>query len=124
MRVVAALAERGGRVLLARRPLHKDHGGAWEFPGGKVEPGEEDAAALLRELREELAVDGRVGPLAGRVRAGPVELWLYRVELAGEPIPLEAMELGWFTPAEAASLPLPPGDRALLARLAAPRSRL
>lgn len=61
IRVVCALIERDGGVLLARRPAHKHLGGKWEFPGGKIEPGETPAAALVRECAEELACDIEVG---------------------------------------------------------------
>lgn len=59
--VVAAIIEREGAVLLARRSRERDHAGLWEFPGGKVEPGETDAQALIRELREEFGVEVAVG---------------------------------------------------------------
>ncbi|HRK17251.1 MAG TPA: NUDIX domain-containing protein, partial [Prosthecobacter sp.] len=52
--VVCAVLRRGGRLLVARRPAGKRLAGCWEFPGGKIEPGETAEAALLRELREEL----------------------------------------------------------------------
>ena len=58
--VVCALIERDGLVLLARRPPHKLLADKWEFPGGKVEPGEEPAAAIVREIREELGCDVRI----------------------------------------------------------------
>ncbi len=58
--VVAALAERGGRVFLARRAGHKGSPGLWELPGGKLEVGEAPDAALSRELREELGIEARV----------------------------------------------------------------
>jgi 8-oxo-dGTP diphosphatase len=58
--VVAALAERGGRVFLARRAGHKGSPGLWELPGGKLEDGEAPDAALARELREELGIEARV----------------------------------------------------------------
>ena len=61
IRVVCALIERESRVLLARRPEHKHLGGKWEFPGGKIEPGETPAAALARECAEELACEIVVG---------------------------------------------------------------
>ncbi len=60
--VAAALAEREGRVFLARRSPDKRHGGLWELPGGKVEPGEDAASALARELREEMGLESRVCP--------------------------------------------------------------
>jgi (d)CTP diphosphatase len=59
--VVAAIIEWAGTVLLARRSRERDHAGLWEFPGGKVEPGETDAQALIRELREEFGVEIAVG---------------------------------------------------------------
>lgn len=57
IRVVAAVVERDGELLICQRPSHKRHGGLWEFPGGKVEPAENDFAAIRRELREELDVE-------------------------------------------------------------------
>ncbi|RYE87312.1 MAG: (deoxy)nucleoside triphosphate pyrophosphohydrolase, partial [Myxococcales bacterium] len=63
MLVVAAVIERDGLLLVGQRPAHKHHGGLWEFPGGKVEPGETPAEALARELHEELGLtDVQVGP--------------------------------------------------------------
>lgn len=58
--VVAAVIRHGGAILVARRAAHVGNPGRWEFPGGKVEPGEQPVAALLREIREELDVDIRV----------------------------------------------------------------
>ena len=55
--VACALVDPDGRVLLARRPEGKQHAGLWEFPGGKVEPGESPEQALVRELREELGIE-------------------------------------------------------------------
>jgi 8-oxo-dGTP diphosphatase len=59
----AALVDSEGRVLIAQRPAHKSMGGLWEFPGGKVEPGETPEAALIRELKEELDVDAAADAL-------------------------------------------------------------
>lgn len=122
IRVLAAVIRRAGRLLVGLRPAEKRHGGLWEFPGGKVEPGEEDGAAIARELEEEL--DVRVSGL-GRVLfrvvdpGSPFELHFVEVELDGEPRPLEHESLGWFEPAELAGLPLAPGDRAFVAWLLA-----
>ena len=67
--VVAALIERGGEVLVARRKEKGERAGLWEFPGGKVEAGEGERAALARELREELGVRVQVGELYERLGA-------------------------------------------------------
>ena len=72
VRVIAAVVWRGDRLLVCQRPAHKRHGGLWEFPGGKVEAGESDAAAARRELREELGVEvtavGLAAPLPWKAR--------------------------------------------------------
>lgn len=123
--VVAAAMHRDGRWLMQRRPAHKAHGGLWEFPGGKVEPGELPAAALARELAEELgiAVDpADCTPLsfatAPRGEGGLLLMLLYRVaHWSGEPRALEAEALVWDTPAALARLPMPPVDVPLVAGL-------
>ena len=61
MEVVAAVIERDGQILIGQRKARGRHGLKWEFPGGKVEPGEELRAALARELREELGIDAQIG---------------------------------------------------------------
>lgn len=84
MVVVAAVIERDGRVLIGQRKPGKWHALKWEFPGGKVEPGEAPAAALARELEEELGISAEIGPqladyqyaYAGRP---PIRLIFYRV---------------------------------------------
>lgn len=115
--VVAALIEHpdGGRFLLCRRPAHKARGGLWEFPGGKIEPGETGPQALERECREELAVQLTVGePVAAVVHAYPdvrVRLTLYRCRLAqGVPQPLEHTELAWAAPQQVEDYDLAPAD--------------
>ena len=67
LEVVAALMERDGRFLACRRAPEKARGGMWEFPGGKVEPGETRGQALARELCEELGVQAEVGGEAAQV---------------------------------------------------------
>jgi 8-oxo-dGTP diphosphatase len=89
--VTAAVIERGGRVLICRRRLDQDHAGKWEFPGGKLEPGEGPAESLRRELREELGIEAAIGPEITRYEyryAGrkPIRLIFFRVtEFAGDP---------------------------------------
>ena len=113
IRVVAAVVERGGRYLLARRPRHKRHGGLWEFPGGKVREGESDLEAVRRELGEELSLGvASVGRTLASVRdpGSPYLVDFVQVEAEGEPHPLEHEELRWAAPEEAARLPLAPAD--------------
>jgi 8-oxo-dGTP diphosphatase len=117
MLVVAAVIERDGRLLVGQRPAHKQHGGLWEFPGGKVEPGETPAAALARELHEELGLtDVEVGPELHRHTdpARPLTLLFLRVATAGDPAPLEHSALAWIDPTAPLSLPLAPADQAFV----------
>lgn len=102
--VVAAAIERDGRYLVARRTLPEDVAGRWEMPGGKVEPGETEEQALIREIGEELGVEITVGeriPGEWPLRDDLV-LHLYAATLiAGEPAPLEQHdEIRWVTPSE------------------------
>src|SRR5690606_23075758 len=124
--VAAAIRDARGRLLLQECPPGKRHAGQWEFPGGKVEAGETPRLALVREIAEELALDldpaamasagfAEEEPEAGRPR---IVLLLYTCPIwCGEPQGLEGQTWGWFTPEDAARLPLPPMDRALLANL-------
>lgn len=120
IRVVAAVVEREGRLLLCRRPAGKRHAGLWEFPGGKLHPGEPVADAARRELAEELgvevlAVGERLLALADPGSVFVVEF--YPVKIAGEPRALEHEALGWFTQEELADLELAPSDRAFAASI-------
>jgi 8-oxo-dGTP diphosphatase len=89
--VVAAIIERGGRILICQRRADHAHPLKWEFPGGKVEPGESPADALRRELAEELAIAAGIGPEVTRYEytypgKKPILLIFYRVtEFIGEP---------------------------------------
>ena len=124
--VAGALFRNDGRWLMHRRPEGKHHAGLWEFPGGKVETGEIPAAALARELAEELGITCAAGDLfpcgfaeTGGGNGGPaLLLLLYRLGVwQGEPRALEGGAVGWFTPEEIAALPKPPLDRQLADRL-------
>ena len=77
--VVAAVIRRGSRVLIARRRDGAERGGQWEFPGGKVEPGEGEPAALVREIDEELGCAVEVGPLLARHRHRYPDLEVHRI---------------------------------------------
>lgn len=127
MLVVALALERAdGRILMQRRPPEKAHGGLWEFPGGKVEPGETPRAALVREVNEELAIT--VDPAAlepagfadGRAQRGEnaIVILLYSARAwRGEPRAVEGGAFGWYSRAEIAALAMPPLDYALLETL-------
>lgn len=98
--VTAGIIERDGRVLLARRGSGGPLAGKWEFPGGKIEPGETPEECLARELREELGIETLVGERVATsiydYGRGAIELLAYRVRiLAGEPEPREHEALAW-----------------------------
>ena len=119
--VVAAVIEREGRILLARRRAGSHLAGLWEFPGGKRQAGETPEAALVREIREELDAAVTVGELLEDVEwAYPektVTLRFFRCALEGEPRAAEGQELAWVAPADLGRYDFPPADRALVARL-------
>ena len=124
--VAGALRDERGRWLMQKRPLGKHHGGLWEFPGGKVEPGETGEEALVRELNEELTITVETGDLrhvAQAVATGDelgraIVITLYTVpHWQGSPVPEPEAELGWFSAKQIGRLPLPPLDRLLAADL-------
>ena len=122
--VVAGALIRGGAVLVQQRPANKAMGGMWEFPGGKVEPGEAPADALARELNEELGIDTDAGELTpitfgtGLIGRRALALLLYRVgRWSGEPQALETPELRWVDAESLAKLGMPPADLPLIAPL-------
>lgn len=118
--VVAALIERQGRrLLLAQRPIGGPLAGQWEFPGGKLEPGESPEAALERECLEELGCRVEVGRIYEVIHANGAGgsgllLLFYRVRIiSGEPRSMEGNALAWATPEEMAGYDLLDADRAL-----------
>jgi 8-oxo-dGTP diphosphatase len=114
--VGAALLDGAGRVLAARRWRPA----GWEFPGGKVEPGESDVAALVRECREELGVavevDDRLGPDVPVAEGWTLRVWTGRV-VAGQPAAHEHAELRWVPYADLHTLDWLPGDLPAVAAL-------
>ncbi len=124
--VALALHDDRGLWLMHRRPLHKHHGGLWEFPGGKVEPGERPREALVREIQEELGLSlasHAVQPVAfaeenetGSTK--PIVIMLYSSSWDGSPVAaLEGGEIAWFKPHAIDLLPKPPLDIELSRRL-------
>ncbi len=112
--VAAAVIERDRRFLLGRRPTAKRHGGLWEFPGGKLRPGESIEDAISRELREELGLElTRVGEVVYRTAdpGSEYEICFVEVEAAGAARALEHSEVGWYGHREMAVLELAPADR-------------
>ena len=109
--VAAVLVDRQGRVLVAQRPPGKWAAGRWEFPGGKVEPGEDEAAAVVRELHEELGVRVDAQQRLAEVchdypdRRVAIGLWLV-LRHEGEPQGLDGQALRWVTLEELADIDL------------------
>ncbi|MGC6454421.1 MAG: 8-oxo-dGTP diphosphatase MutT [Candidatus Puniceispirillaceae bacterium] len=115
------LVDADGRVLLAQRPAGKRMAGLWEFPGGKVEPGETPEAALIRELGEELGIDTAESCLAPLSFAshGYDDFHLLMLvyvcrKWKGEPRPLEGGDLAWVRAARLRDYEMPPADLPLI----------
>ncbi|MBQ8954438.1 MAG: (deoxy)nucleoside triphosphate pyrophosphohydrolase [Clostridia bacterium] len=119
--VVAALAVRDGKLLIARRPDGRHMGGKWEFPGGKLEKGELPEEALRRELREELGVDSDVGRIVAAIPYSYPEkdvlLLFYAVRMRDEPRPIDEAELRWVDFEALEDYDFAPVDRLMTARL-------
>ncbi len=119
-----ALVDIDGRVLITRRPAGKHMAGLWEFPGGKIHDGETPEAALIREMREELAIDTAESCLAPLTFASHayedfhllMPLYVCR-RWKGTVTPLEGQELKWVRPNALRDYPMPPADAPLVAIL-------
>jgi 8-oxo-dGTP diphosphatase len=122
--VAAALIDTDGRVLIAQRPEGKAFAGLWEFPGGKIEPGERPEQALIRELREELGIEVSAACLAPFVFTSHaydsfhllMPLYLLR-RWSGTVQRREHAALKWVKPNQLSDYPMPPADEPLVAWL-------
>jgi 8-oxo-dGTP diphosphatase len=125
--VVAAVIERDGRVLIGQRKAGKWHALKWEFPGGKVEPGEAPAAALMRELEEELGIRAEVGAQAADYQytypgRPPIRLIFFRVtNFTGEIENRDFHDLRWETRERLPEVDFLDGDVDFVRALAATR---
>ncbi len=124
--VAAALVDRDGRLLVQQRPEGTPMAGLWEFPGGKIEPGETPERALIRELAEELAIDVDHACLAPACFASDMIgdrhllLLLYVCrKWRGTPVAQHASALRWVRPVELHALAMPPADEPLIGLLEA-----
>jgi 8-oxo-dGTP diphosphatase len=121
-----ALIDPDGRVLIARRPPGKPMAGLWEFPGGKVEPGERPESSLIRELEEELGIvvkEECLAPLTFASHLYPdfhllMPLWVCR-RWEGIVAAREAQKLKWVRPHDLRNYPMPPADEPLIPHLIA-----
>ena len=119
MRVVAGVVIDSGRVMIARRCEHLRMGGLWEFPGGKVEPGESDEEALRRELREELTLDVSVHEFLGESvhddGRGPIQLVAYHCTVLSGSLTLQDHDaVRYVEPREFSAFDFAPADLPLL----------
>ncbi len=122
--VACALVDADNRVLVTQRPEGKQLAGLWEFPGGKLEPGERPEPALIRELHEELGLTIREACLAPLTFASHayddfhllMPLYICR-RWEGFPVPREAQAMKWMRPGKLRELPMPPADEPLIPAL-------
>lgn len=121
MVAACALVDADGRVLLAQRPEGKQLAGLWEFPGGKMEPGETPEETVVRELREELGVETKIACLAPLTFASHsyenfhlfMPLFVCR-RFWGTPEPKEGQVLKWVRPLQMRDYPMPAADEPLI----------
>jgi len=123
--VTAAIIFDEEKVLITRRPNDKRHPGLWEFPGGKIEPGEGPEEALCREIREELAAEVRVAEIFEvvfyRYDWGPVLILAYRCQLLTNTIhDIGVAEHRWVHPKDLAEFSILPADQPIINRLKRP----
>jgi 8-oxo-dGTP diphosphatase len=122
--VACALVDADRRVLIAQRPEGKEMAGLWEFPGGKIEPGETPEEAIIRELEEELGISTKQACLAPLAFASfayesfhlLMPLFVCR-KWSGNPRPTEHAAVKWVQPQRLREYPMPPADEPLIAHL-------
>lgn len=117
--VAAAVLKKGGKVLIAKRKKFSTLGGKWEFPGGKIEPGETPESCLRRELKEEFDIDTRIGKFICSTKFThylvPIELLAYEAEYqAGEIKLKDHDDAKWVTPAEMYNYDFLPADKPIV----------
>jgi len=122
VRVVAAIIEESGRILITQRPGNVHLAGLWEFPGGKVEANESLKSALVREIEEEIGVKivvlDEYFQIEHHYPERSVQLHFFNCKIvSGEPQPLEAADLRWVSPEELDQYNFPEADRELISRL-------
>ncbi|MBI1895096.1 MAG: (deoxy)nucleoside triphosphate pyrophosphohydrolase [Acidobacteria bacterium] len=124
VRVVAALIEDKGKVLIGQRRKNDTHPLKWEFPGGKIEQGESARIALARELREELGIEAIIGPCVGHIRhsygrRATVQLLFFRVaQFSGTPVNHAFEQIAWDAPERLPEYDFLAGDVEFVRRLA------
>lgn len=114
--VAGGVVRRGDRILIYKRPEGKRYAGLWEFPGGKLEEGESPEEALARELREELALEVRVGGVLDALREGDILLLFYECFTEGDPVEQEMGEARFVKPEELKGYEFAPMDTRFLKR--------
>jgi 8-oxo-dGTP diphosphatase len=130
IKVVAAVIHRDGKILIGQRRKTDSHGLKWEFPGGKVERGESPAAALARELEEELGIQARIGREISRhmhyyPRRATIQLIFYVVkEFGGEPRSIAFENIVWEAPERLVAYDFLDGDIEFIKRLGAGQFKL
>ena len=121
-KVTAAVIEKDGKVLIAKRRAGDRHGGRWEFPGGKIDSGETPEACLRRELKEELGIEADIGEFICKssftYMLVPLELLVYKARyVSGEFRAIDHDELKWVEPRDLAGYDFAKADRDVVRKL-------
>ncbi|MCM8790418.1 MAG: 8-oxo-dGTP diphosphatase MutT [Candidatus Omnitrophica bacterium] len=122
LKVTAAVIEKDGRLLIARRKKTDRLGGKWEFPGGKIRPGETPEQCLKRELKEEFGIEAEVGEFLCSSRftylCVPLELFVYKAQhICGDFVPTDHDEIRWVLPTELSAYDFAKADMMVVEKL-------